>query len=398
VTIKVPDLASPRFKANPHPFYARLRSEAPVLRTRMALWLPKMWLITRYDDVLSVIKDPQRFSNVYLAKIPWTPRWMRPYYQHILVLDPPDHTRLRALVGKAFTPRLVAELRGRIETLCDALLDAGLAKGQMDLVRDYALPIPMTIIADLLGIPKGERRKFAGWTNRLAASTSGTLPDMLKSLPSAWQFLRYFRTLIEKHRTTNSDDLLSALIRAEEAGDKLSEEELLGMVMLLLVAGYETTVNLIATGTLVLLENPKQRQLFISSPNLVESAIEELLRYTSPADFASPRVAREDVTIGAATIRGGDLVLLVLGSANRDASRFADPDTLDLAREPNKHLALGTGVHFCVGAPLARLEGEIALTKLFTRFPNLRLAAPAASLRWRRGLAFRGLRRLPVMT
>jgi cytochrome P450 len=398
VTIKVPDLASPRFKANPHPFYARLRSEAPVLRTRMALWLPKMWLITRYDDVLSVIKDPERFSNVYLTKIPWTPRWMRPYYQHILVLDPPDHTRLRALVGKAFTPRLVAELRGRIETLCDALLDAGPAKGQMDLVRDYALPIPMTIIADLLGIPRGERRKFAGWTNRLAASTSGTLTDMLKMLPSAWQFLRYFRTLIEKHRTTNSDDLLSALIRAEEAGDKLNEEELLGMVMLLLVAGYETTVNLIATGTLVLLENPKQRQLFVSSPDLVESAIEELLRYTSPADFASPRVAREDVTIGGANIRAGDIVLLVLGSANRDASRFADPDTLDLAREPNKHLAFGTGVHFCVGAPLARLEGEIALTKLFTRFPNLRLAAPAASLRWRRGLAFRGLRRLPVMT
>lgn len=396
MTIKVPDLASPRFKANPHPFYARLRSEAPVLRTRMALWLPPMWLITRYDDVLSVIKDPERFSNVYLTKIPWTPRWMRPYYQHILVLDPPDHTRLRALVGKAFTPRLVEELRGRIETLCDELLDGAQTKRQLDLVRDYALPIPMTIIADLLGIPKGERRKFAGWTNRLAASTSGTLPDMLKSLPSAWQFLRYFRNLIEKHRTTNSNDLLTALIRAEEAGDKLNENELLGMVMLLLIAGYETTVGLIATGTLALLENPEQRERFRRNPALVESAIEELLRYTTPADFASPRVAREDVTIGTTTIRSGDIVLLVLGSANRDAARFADPDTLDLTREPNKHLALGMGVHFCVGAPLARLEGEIALTKLFARFPNLRLAAPAKSLRWRRALAFRGLQRLPV--
>jgi cytochrome P450 len=359
----------------------------------MALWLPPMWLISRYDDVLSIIKDTERFSNVYLSKIPWTPRFMRPFYRQILVLDPPDHTRLRALVGKAFTPRLVEQLRGRIETLCDELLDVMSRKKEVDLVRDYALPIPLTIIADLLSIPKDDRRRFAAWTNRLAASTSGTIADMVLSLPSAWKFLRYFRRLTEAHRATESDDLLSALIRAEESGDKLNEEELLGMVILLLVAGYETTVNLIATGTLVLIENPDQRRLLTTH---ADSAVEELLRYTTPADFASPRVAREDVTLNGARIPRGDIVLLILGSANRDASRFPDPDKLDLMREPNKHLALGMGTHFCVGAPLARMEGEIALTKLFARFPDLRLEIPSRSLRWRRGLAFRGLRRLPV--
>ena len=357
-----------------------------------------MWLLSRYDDVLVVIKDSERFSNVYVGKIPWTPKWMRPYYQHILVRDPPDHTRLRALVGKAFTARMVEDLRERIEILCDQLLTAAAAKSQMDLVSEYALAIPLTIIADLLSIPKGERRKFAAWTNKLAASSSGTLPDILKSLPSAWMFLRYFRNLTESHRTFQRDDLLSALIRAEEAGDKLSEGELLGMVMLLLIAGYETTVNLIATGTLVLLENPEQREFFQNNPDGIDTAVEELLRYTSPADVASPRVARVDVTVGSKTIRRGDIILLFLGSANRDASRFPDPDTLDLARQPNKHLAFGAGAHFCVGATLARLEGKVALTKLFRRFPDLRLAVPSESLRWRRGLAFRGLRRLPVLT
>jgi cytochrome P450 PksS len=373
-----------------------LRADAPVFRARLALWIPPVWLVTRYDDVLLVIKDNDRFSNSF--KSPLAPRWMRPFYQQMLALDPPHHTRLRGLVQKAFTPRLVEGLRARIEMLCEQLLDAASAKGRMDLVRDYALPIPLTIIGDLLGIPKADRARFTSWTHALAATTSGALVDMLKALPSAWRFLRYFRTLIEQRRKTQSDDLLSALIGAEEAGDKLNEEELLGMVILLLIAGYETTVNLIAAGTLTLLENPEQRDFFRGNPDRVELAIEELLRYTTPADVTTPRVALEDVKIGSTTIRRGDLVLAVLGSANRDETRFHDPNTLDLTREPNKHIAFGIGPHFCLGAPLARLEGQIALTKLFARFPKLRLAAAPESLRWRRGLLFRALRALPVLT
>ena len=220
---------------------------------------------------------------------------------------------------------------------------------------------------------------------------------MITMMPAAWRFLQYFKKLTALRRNAPRNDLLSALIRAEEAGDKLNEEELLGMIMLLLIAGYETTVNLIATGTLALLENPQQLESFRNDPAIGESAIEELLRYTSPADIGSPRVAREEVRIGSVTIPGGAILLLVIGSANRDATRFHDPDTLDLARDPNKHLAFGMGAHFCVGAPLARLEGSIALTKLMKRFPNLKLATPAQSLRWRRGLAFRALKALPVV-
>jgi cytochrome P450 len=394
--IRIPDLASPRFKANPHPFYARLRDEAPVVRVRPASWLPPMWLVTRYDDVLAVIKDTERFSNVYVTKIPYVPGWMKPYYRQLLTVDPPDHERLRALVQKAFTPRLVEGLRGRIETLCDELLAAAAKQETFDLIRHYALPVPLTIISELLGIPTQDRGRFAAWTASLAAGSSGTLFDMITMMPSAWRFLRYFRKLTALRRNAPENDLLSALIRAEEAGDKLNEDELLGMIMLLLIAGYETTVNLIATGTMALLENPQQLESFRNNRAMTESAIEELLRYTTPGDVASPRVAREDVRIGSITIPRGALVLLVLGSANRDASRFHDPDTLDLAREPNKHLAFGMGAHFCAGAPLARMEGSIALTTLFARFPNLRMAVPAQSLRWRRGLAFRALKALPV--
>lgn len=364
----------------------------------MLLWLPPMWLLCRYDDVATVLKDHERFSNVYFGEIHWTPRWMKPLYQHMLVLDPPDHTRLRALVGKAFTPRLVEGLRGRIETLCDELLDAAAARGSFDLVSEFALPIPLTIIADLLSIPKGDRGQFAAWTRRLSASTSGTLADFILAMPAARRFLRYFRHLTDAHQTLQRDDLLSALVRAEEAGDRLSEDELLGMTMLLLIAGYETTVHLIVNSTLELMLNHEQRDYFVRNPDRAGVAIEELVRFTSPVDVLSPRVTRTDVAINGTTIPKDEVVVLILGSANRDPSRFENPDKLDLSRDPNKHLGFGSGIHYCIGAPLARLEGRIALTKLFARFPNLKLAVPKTSIRWRRGLAFRGPVRLPVIT
>jgi len=388
-----PDFASPQFKANPYPLYARLRAEAPVYRrTRAVFW--HVSHVTRYDDVLRVLKD-ERLSKEWAGVVPWPLlRLLRPIARNMLSLDPPDHTRLRGLVNKAFTPRLVDGLRGRVQQVCDELLDTGTHDGQMDLVRSYALPIPLTIIADLLGIPSQDRARFYAWSKSLVAGFFTI--EVVPALPALWRFHRYLRELFARRRADPQDDLISALVQAEEAGDMLSEQELSAMVIMLLIAGYETTVHLIASGALALLQNPEQAEGLRQNPALADSAVEELLRFTSPLDFATPRVAREDLTVGTATIPRGDIVLAILGSANRDESQFPNPETLDITREPNRHLAFGIGGHFCLGAPLARLEGQIALPTLLRRFPTLRLAAPAETLRWRRNLFLRGLEELPV--
>src|SRR3712207_5436266 len=282
-TIVVPDLASPRFKTDPHPFYARLRAEAPVWRAM----LPDRrtaWLVTRYEDVARVLRD-DAFAKDKLnamdpeqrAKTPWIPGFLKPLERNMLDLDDPDHARLRALVSKAFTPRLIERLRGRIEALCEELLEAMERRGKAELVDDYALPIPATVIAELLGVPVEDRRKFHRWSNRLVSVSSGR--DMLRALPAALLFVRYLRKLIERRRLEPEDDLITALIRAEEAGDKLSEDELLAMTFLLLVAGHETTVNLIASGTLALLEYPEQAEALRREPSLIKLAVEELWRY-----------------------------------------------------------------------------------------------------------------------
>ena len=393
--LESPDLSSPAFKANPYPFYARLRAEAPVHRMRLGLWLPRAWIVTRYADVLALLKD-DRFSNDFTSKLPWVPRTTRPLTRHMLNRDPPDHTRLRTLVNKAFTPRVVEGMRDRIQAVCDGLLDAAAARGRMELVAELALALPLTIIADLLGVPMQDRHRFAGWSKRVAAATSGAFLDLLRGQPSLFQSARYLRKVIAVRRAEPAEDIVTALIQAEEAGDKLDEDEVLGMIALLLLAGYETTINLIASGTLALVQHPEQRARFQADPALAESAVEELLRYTSPADFASFRIAREDVAIAGTVVPRDGIVLASLTSANRDERQFPGPDRLDLGRDPNRHLAFGIGPHFCVGAPLARLEGQIALTTLFRRFPDLRLEAVPEALRWRRGLLFRGLETLPV--
>ena len=393
-----PDLASPRFKANPYPFYARLRDEAPVWRTT----LPDKrvaWLVTRYEDVAQVLKDgnfaKDRLNAIdpdQQAKTPWVPGFLKPLERNMLDLDDSDHTRLRALVSKAFTPRLLERLRGRIEALSEDLLDA--MGSEAELVAGYALPLPATVIAELLGVPAEDQRKFHRWSSNLVSVSSGR--DMLRALPAALAFMRYLRKLIGRRRTEPRDDLITALVRAEEAGDRLSEDELLAMVFLLLVAGHETTVNLISSGTLALLEHPEQAEALRRDPSLAKPGVEELLRYTSPVELATERYPREDVEIRGTTIPRGELVLAVIGSANRDERYFEDPDALDIARDPNRHLAFGRGgVHHCLGAPLARMEGQIAIGALVRRFPEARLAP--GSLRWRRGLFLRGLERLPLV-
>jgi len=387
-------LARREFKANPYPFYARLREEAPVCLVKA--FHIKAWLVTRYDDVLTVLKD-ERFAKDITSTMRWLPGFARPLTQHMLNRDPPDHTRLRALATKAFTPVRVEKLRSRIEQVCEELLGAAPRNEPFDLLRGYALPIPLTVIADLLGIPERDRfHSLVRGSLPLAAPTG--VMDIPVALAYFGFLIRYIRKLLADRRGCLRDDLVGALVEAEEAGDRLNEGELLGTVILLLSAGYETTVNLIASGALALLQDPGQRELFARDPAVAEAAIEELLRFTSPVEIVLPRLAREEVTLASVTIPRGELVAAVLGSANRDESKFPDPDTLNLTREPNKHLAFGQGAHFCLGAQLARLEGQIALTTLFRRFPNLRLAQPAEKLRWRKLLPLRGLEALPVLT
>src|SRR5215217_7692808 len=286
--IVAPDLAGPAFKANPYPFYARLRDEAPVWRTT----LPDRrtaWLVTRYEDVACVLGD-DRFAKDPLNALdpeqqkrqPWVPGFLKPLERNMLDLDEPDHRRLRALVSKAFTPRLIERLRERIEAICQELLDNMERKDEAELVRDYALPLPATVIAELLGVPVKDQRRFHRWSNRIVSISSGR--DLWRALPAALAFIRYLRKMSQRRRISPEDDLMSALVQAEEAGDRLSEDELLAMSFLLLVAGHETTVNLIASGTLALLEHPEQLEELRSDPLRVKPAVEELLRYTSPVE------------------------------------------------------------------------------------------------------------------
>jgi cytochrome P450 len=384
-------LGSTEHKANPYPFYARLRAESPVCTTRILG--QRAWLVTRYDDVALVLKD-ERFSKDQPSMLSVFNRLSGPVARHMLNRDAPDHTRLRALVHKAFTPRLVERLRGRIERLCDDLLDAAGADGGMDLMRGYALPVPLAVIGELLGVSREDLARFHALSRASLAASSSL--DAVRGLPNLWVITRRLRALVARRRREPREDLVTALVEAEEAGDRLSEDELVGMLFLLVLAGYETTVNLIGSGALALLEHPEQLERFLDEPAIAGTAVEELLRFTSPIDLTSARFAREAVPLGGATIPRGALVLALLGSANRDVSQFREPDVLDLGREPNRHLAFGQGPHFCLGAPLARLEAEIALRALFRRHPDLGLAAAPTALRWRKGLIVRGLEALPV--
>jgi cytochrome P450 len=389
------------FKADPYPFYARLREEAPVCRVR----LPDKrdaWLIARYGDVAAALKDPRlvkdprnAMSPEQLRRQPWMPAFVKPLTRNMLDLDGGDHARLRTLVHKAFTPRRVEQIRQRVQDLTDQLLGNVPRKRDVDLIRQYALPLPTTVIAWMLGVPDKDRMRFHRWTSRIVSASSSPRGGLM-AVPSIAALMRYLRRQIVARRADPRDDILTALVQAEEAGDRLNEDELLAMVFLLLIAGHETTVNLIGNGTLALLQHPSERARLRDNPGLITTAIEELLRYTSPVETATERYAREDLEIAGITIHRGEMVLAAIASANRDQRQFSHPDMLDITRHPNAHLAFGTGIHYCLGAPLARLEGQIAIATLLRRLPDLRLAVPSETLRWRPGLVLRGLESLPI--
>ncbi|MGD9723866.1 MAG: cytochrome P450 [Pirellulales bacterium] len=394
------DIASPEFKADPFSYYAYLRVNAPVHPVTLSDE-QTAWIVTRYDDVAMVLKD-ERFakdrlrvlSREQLHQLPWMPAMFKPLQRNMLDVDPPDHTRLRALVQQAFSPRVVDRMRPRIETLSHELIDR-FGRRRIDLIHDYALPIPTTVIAEMLGVDARDRHKFHRWSSAILAATSAR-QRLFWALPNGWFFLRYLRKLIHDRRTRPREDLVSALVDAHQAGDSLSDDELLSMIFLLIIAGHETTVNLIGNGMLALLEHPDQLQKLRDDPALIKTAVEELLRFTSPVETATERFAREDVTVAGVTIPQGGLVLAALASANRDETKFENPNTLDITRDPNKHLGFGLGIHFCLGASLARLEAQIAINALLERIDDLQLAVPAESLRWRPGMVLRGLKSLPI--
>ncbi|WP_437635633.1 cytochrome P450 family protein [Sorangium sp. So ce854] len=397
----IPDISSAQHKANPHPLYARLRAEAPVVRILFGDGKPA-WLVTRHADVASALKDPRLGKDPFraltarerAAQTPWTPSFLRPLTKNMLDQDPPDHTRLRALVHQVFTPRRVEDLRGRIVTITEGLVARARARGAIDLLEELALPLPIRVIGELLGIPEADWPRFRAWTNRMVGLRTSL--DMVRAAPSLYMLMRYLRALVGKRRRTGGDDLIAALVRAEEEGSRLNEDELLAMVLLLVAAGHETTVNLIASGTLALLDDPESLDRMRREPGLVKPAVEELLRFTSPVDLATERYTTEDVAFGEHVIPRGQRVFPVLGSANHDEQVFASPGRLALDREPNRHLGFGNGAHYCLGAPLARLEAQIAFPAIVRDLPGLRLAVPRASLTWRPSTVLRGLTRLPV--
>ncbi|OLZ63727.1 cytochrome P450 [Streptomyces amritsarensis] len=390
--------ADPAFLADPFPLYRQLREEGPVRRVVAAGGLDA-WLVTRYEDALAALSDPRLSSDVrdasdprLLAQLPGTER--ESMLSNMLRSDPPDHTRLRRLVSKAFTARRVAQMRPRIQAVTDSLLDRIAPAGRADLVADFALPLPVTVIGELLGVPPDDRLDFQHWTDRMIMR--GAEPPDPAVVDEAWQHMRAYVTgLIGDKRAHPGDDLLSGLISARDEERRLSEDELIAMVFLLLAAGYITTVNLIGAGIAMLLAHPGQLALLRSRPELLESAIEEFLRYDGPVNPGIARFAREDVEIAGTAVPRGATVLIASAIADRDPARFPDPDRLDITRQDNAHLAFGHGVHYCLGAPLARLEGNIAIGTALRRLPGLALAVEPDEIRWRPG-GLRGPLSLPV--
>jgi len=385
------------FIQDPHSLYRRLRAEAPA--QRVVLWGgTPVWLVTRYAEARAALADP-RLSKNWRELVKFFPSGSNDLHKsllnsHMLQQDPPDHTRLRKLVTKAFTAGSVQKMRPDIVRIADELLDciavAAASDGVVDLMQSYAVQLPLRVISGLLGVPSGDRDNFRIHVEPLLTSTD---PDELSAAENALAHL--LAALIERKRTLPADDLLSALVHTSDVEDRLSPDELVSTAFLLILAGYETTVNLIGNGVLALLRNPSQLAALRCDPSMMPGAVEEFLRFESPLNMATLRFTTETVRIGEVEMPAGQPVLVALLAANRDARQYDDPDRLDVARTRNPHLAFGHGIHHCLGAPLARLEGEIAISRLLTRFTRITLDRNVV-LQYRNSTLMRGLVTLPV--
>jgi cytochrome P450 len=389
------------FFADPYSLYARLRAENPVARARTPVGLP-VWLVTRYDDARRALNDPRLAKNAagfaqVLERHPLPPErqavFAQELSQHMLSSDPPDHTRLRKLVSRAFTMHAIAGMRPRIEAIAAGLADRMAAgPSEVDLLDAFAFPLPMSVICDLLGVPDTERATFRRWSNTLLSSDG----DGAGRTAAGMAMAQYLTALVAEKRARPADDMLSAIVAASEDADRLSADETVSMAFLLLVAGHETTVNLIGNGVLALLRHPDRLAELRADPEMIPRAVEEFLRYDGPVNLATFRHTTESVDIGGVTIPPGEVVLVALASADRDPDHYPAADDLDLHRDAAGHVAFGFGLHHCLGAPLARLEGDVAFRTLLARFPDLALAVEPDQLSWRSSILMRGLTRLPV--
>ena len=370
--------------------------------------------VTRYDDVIAALLDSRISSDPRTAmtpeqqqKLPQTPEELRPISRSLLTADPPDHARLRKLIQPSFTPRAMESLRARIQNIAEELLDTAERKAaergetgpqrHMDLIKEFAYPLPVRVISDLLGIPLEDREKVKGWTENLISNNQGRGLAGPEGRAKLRAFTDYLRELFVAKRKQPADDMISQLLRIEEDGDKLNEEETLSTVFILYLAGHVTTVNLIGNGVFALLSHPDQLAKLKANPSLVKGLVEETLRYWGPIDFLSRRIAKEDMEVAGTHVPKGEPMMVGLASANRDPQRFAHPDVFDISRpDADKHVAFGKGIHICIGAPLARMEGQIAFETLMRRLPELRLAIPAEQLTWNSSF-LRGFAQLPVL-
>jgi cytochrome P450 len=392
-------LLDPDYLANPYPLYQQLRQIDPVLWDEEGTWV-----ITSHEDVMNSLRDPHFSAQRLNIPTEWIPEELKSVLEppifaltrQMLFLDPPDHTRLRGLVSKAFTPRMIEKLRPRIQQIVEELLLPVQASGQMEVISEFAYPLPAIVIAEMLGVPREDRERFALWTDnfgRLLDGNEMSLELLAENLQGVNEFMEYFRAIIQQQRKKPQDNLLQAMIEAEEQKDVLSETELLGNCVLILAAGHGTTTHLIGNGLLALLRSPEQMKQLQANPALLPTAVAELLRYDSPVQITG-RVAKEDIQIRDKTIKAGQNVAFVLGAANHDPAQFEQPDVLNVSRRENRHLAFGHGIHFCMGAPLARVEAEIAFGTFFKLFANPRLATE--TVEHFPSLAFRGLIALPI--
>ncbi len=397
-------LLSPAYVENPYATYELLRQHCP------AYWSDtwSAWLVTRYDDVVSILRDHRRFSNqgrytIYLQQLPAEQKrqldGLINHYERggLVQSDPPEHTRLRRLVNLAFTPRAVAHMRHLVEQIVDELLAKVRQNKSMELVSDFAFPLPAIVIAGMLGVPPNERDQFKDWSSKIQRFLGSGNAHFSYALEAqaCWRRLNtYFQALLEERKCRPQDDLVSALAMAQDADEQLSEDEIVRTCGAMLIAGHETTTNLIASGILALLKHPDQLQLLHDDPSLYPGAVEEFLRYDSPFQSA-PRTLTEDYKMHGQLLKKGQLVHVMLGAANRDQAQFGDPEALDIRRKGNKQIAFGYGIHHCLGAALARLEAPIALERLLKQLPNLQLI-PGDPPRWKKSMVQRGLERLPL--
>lgn len=398
-TLQTIDFFSEKTRANPQAVYEQIRNIDPVFRAIGPITGNTFWVLTRYDDCVTMLKHQsigkefrKHFPPELLEQYPEPTGPMAAIDRHLLSIDPPDHTRLRALVHKAFTPNMVENLRSRIQRIADDLIASVQDKGHMDLIADYGFPLPIIVIAELLGIPADDRNRFRAWTKQLLF---GRVQDEVTT--AALEFVMYMHNMIDLRRASPQDDLISAFVSTQDEGQQMDQQEMLSMIFLLLVAGHETTVNLIGNGSLALMQHPDQMRKLQANPTLIRSAVEEMLRYNGPVETTTFRWAFEDIKIGGKKIQQGDIVLAALLAANRDPEHFENPNVFDITREPNKHIAFGNGIHYCVGAPLARLEGVIAINTLLRRLPSMHLPPGTEdTLEWSDSILLHGLKALPV--